>query len=643
MLSVLSVCLGFVHDTVLPHHVPKDCACAAWGSNASSATLWSDAATRAGAASSCAMPANAMTPDLALPIYSPSDGWCLCDAGADSQHWYTWCSPPPAHPSQLNLLLLNASAVSVNFVTADGGARAAGCGCTVEAELREAAPAVVLATRQIRDGFSTLYRDSTSSRALSYHHVAMTGLAERTRYKYRVRVANCSSARPPQPPPTWKRTVGIKWCSGGGNFIVGDAFGQGVDGSCPLLPAGLSSAEKVALCEAVCAAPNASACAGFTWYPSLGHNLLQNVTVGECCFRLVTSYKPPSNTSDAECYEKVRAPGPLPCSGGGAAPATDTAWSEWLGFQSLYSSGVTRAAIYADMGVFVSEAPPAPPTRALPAPARHNVGNLVDDLRAGLIDFAVHSGDHAYEFEVNGGARGDGYMDGYSAFLAHAPWAPGWGNHEYLEEDRGNRLANITAGIFSERVRRGAGGNAATRMFYSVDVGLMHLLHLDLSPYWCRFSGCIGVDTCGFPDEWVADASSSDPGTRYDFAGYRAAVLAFARADLAAVDRAKTPWVVMTAHFPMYETYDTAHPRNVAHERSEPDGGARGAEPKAAAGPGEAPVPSKAQAIADFEPLLAEFAVDIYFAGHDHNCALLAQPPYVCACLRCPLNPPPPP
>ena len=26
-------------------------------------------------------------------------------------------------------------------------------------------------------------------------------------------------------------------------------------------------------------------------------------------------------------------------------------------------------------------------------------------------------------------------MDAYQAFLAHAPWAPGWGNHEYLHND----------------------------------------------------------------------------------------------------------------------------------------------------------------------------------------------------------------
>jgi len=75
------------------------------------------------------------------------------------------------------------------------------------------------------------------------------------------------------------------------------------------------------------------------------------------------------------------------------------------------------------------------------------MGNLVDDVSNGLVDFIVHFGDHAYEFEVAGGARGDAYMDAYSEVLAHAPWAPGWGNHEYLEGDYGDRLANITGGL----------------------------------------------------------------------------------------------------------------------------------------------------------------------------------------------------
>ena len=39
--------------------------------------------------------------------------------------WYSFCSPPANHPSQIALLAVNASAVAVSFVTADGGASAA--------------------------------------------------------------------------------------------------------------------------------------------------------------------------------------------------------------------------------------------------------------------------------------------------------------------------------------------------------------------------------------------------------------------------------------------------------------------------------------------------------------------------------------
>jgi hypothetical protein len=229
---------------------------------------------------------------------------------------------------------------------------------------------------------------------------------------------------------------------------------------------------------------------------------------------------------------------------------------------------------------------------------------------------------------VNGGARGDGYMDAYSAFLAHAPWAPGWGNHEYLEGDRGDRLANITAGLVSERRRvweaeaevSGAardGAPSPSRIMYSVEVGLLHLLHLDLSPYWCRFSGCIGSDSCGFPDSYVRDASSDDPDIRYDFARFRADVLAFARADLAAVDRGRTPWVMVSVHYPLYETWDSAANREL--DLSKPDFGARGLGFDGGGRRGAQPVPSKQLAVADFEPLLAEFGVDMFFAGHDHN------------------------
>ena len=448
-------------------------------------------------------------------------------------------------------------------------------------------------------------------------------LEERTAYAYRVRVSNGTNSSNPAHPTEWERTTGIKWCSGGDYEVPGDPFGEGYaagDLWCPLLPEDASAEKQVAMCEAVCGAANATACAGFTLYPGAGTQKAQ------CCFRTDTEQKPADPASTAVCYEKKVQ--------GNHCLHIGSEWSEWLAFKSLYSSGVTKLALYADMGVFVAEGTGPPAVEALPHRGAHNVGNLVDDLSDGLIDFAIHSGDHAYAFEKEGGNRGDGYMDGYSDFLAHAPWAPGWGNHEYLEEDRGNRLANITAGMIAERQHAAA---ATTRMFYSVEIGLLHLLHLDLSPYWCRFDGCVGVDTCGFPDAWVKAPSASNPDTRYDFEGYRAAIMAYARADLAAVDRSKTPWVMVTAHFPLYETYDDGHRENLASARAKPDGGARGAggaSPAEGAGAGagagaggsEGPgggsarlMPSKAQALADFEPLLAEYAVDVYFAGHDHN------------------------
>jgi hypothetical protein len=134
--------------------------------------------------------------------------------------------------------------------------------------------------------------------------------------------------------------------------------------------------------------------------------------------------------------------------------------------------------------------------------------------------------------------------------------------------------------------------------------------------------------------------------------------MAFMRADLASVDRAKTPWVMVSAHFPFYETYDDDNAHNRARRAAAKDGGARGNEEvrwrgggaqggdgtlndgsesggeenkvveaeaeadgahRPEASPTQAVTPSKAQALLDFEPMLAEFGVGMFFAGHDHN------------------------
>lgn len=103
-------------------------------------------------------------------------------------------------------------------------------------------------------------------------------------------------------------TTGIKWCSGGGDYAPGDAFGAGVDGICPLLPAEWSVDQRgVPACEAVC--DKEASCVGFT---------LEFATKGaECCFRTgSTASKPPDPASKNRCYEK---PPQLACDGAPAA------------------------------------------------------------------------------------------------------------------------------------------------------------------------------------------------------------------------------------------------------------------------------------------------------------------------------------
>jgi hypothetical protein len=116
----------------------------------------------------------------------------------------------------------------------------------------------------------------------------------------------CHTEAPPAP-FQYKATIGgIRWCSGGGDYAVGDAFGHGTDGAhCPLVPKGWSMNETAQRCEAICTP--AAACVGFTLYP-------QNVSAGsghgqqtprECCFRSGSvASKPSSPGSPVRCYEK---------------------------------------------------------------------------------------------------------------------------------------------------------------------------------------------------------------------------------------------------------------------------------------------------------------------------------------------------
>eukprot|EP01052_Picozoa_sp_SAG31_P026846 SAG31_NODE_2464_length_5655_cov_2.777898_5_plen_265_part_00 len=118
---------------------------------------------------------------------------------------------------------------------------------------------------------------------------------------------------PPAPAPPrngYVETSGIKYCSGGGDLTIGNAFGAGCMPESgrpplcknPLLPVSWSDAQGVLQCESICT--NRSRCVGFTYYQ--GDEATQGLR--RCCFRTGNvGVKPrcsgPSCT--ARCYEKV--------------------------------------------------------------------------------------------------------------------------------------------------------------------------------------------------------------------------------------------------------------------------------------------------------------------------------------------------
>lgn len=99
------------------------------------------------------------------------DGWCYCDGQDDS---WSWCKPPPNSPTQINVLIVNASAVAISFVTED----AATGKDQPRAEVRSAQ-----GDARHFGGFTTT--DATAA-PRHHHHVLVSGLSERTNYTYRV-------------------------------------------------------------------------------------------------------------------------------------------------------------------------------------------------------------------------------------------------------------------------------------------------------------------------------------------------------------------------------------------------------------------------------------------------------------------------
>ena len=180
-------------------------------------------------------------------------------------------------------------------------------------------------------------------------------------------------------------------------------------------------------------------------------------------------------------------------------------------------------------------------------------GVINNCLAHGAIDAIFHMGDHAYDMGSTDGFRGDAYMNAFSqAAIASCPWFPIIGNHEstmcpgdeqdlsteerYLNQTWGeaygqlNSTATSALGhLLTKGSLLGAGVHGSkpsgTSQWMSVDIGLIHLVGLDLDP-------------------------GHAPGPPV-FSGVQEAWL---DQDLAAANanRANVPWIIVTSHFPLY-------------------------------------------------------------------------------------------
>eukprot|EP01062_Namystynia_karyoxenos_P005016 TRINITY_DN1176_c0_g1_i4.p1 TRINITY_DN1176_c0_g1~~TRINITY_DN1176_c0_g1_i4.p1 ORF type:complete len:777 (+),score=233.84 TRINITY_DN1176_c0_g1_i4:83-2332(+) len=299
--------------------------------------------------------------------------------------------------------------------------------------------------------------------------------------------------------------------------------------------------------------------------------------------------------------------------------AQGAATSAVFSFRAPYASGETRIAIYGDMGVY----------------EWNNMQQLYDDCVAGQnADLIVHMGDHAYNEGDSDERRADGYFNAFQKVIASCPWMPVVGNHEYRAGTKlgryldstwdkwgpiaggdlpGNEFAAgpaegtadtalgafLTTGLHHGPGTLGSNPSGTSR-YFSADVGLIHLIALDLNLYF-------GCDPCG-------DSC-------------RKAQLAWLEKDLIAANanRKKVPWVAAFSHYPLYCTGCHAaelEPRYYASDDAEIWGNANAtaaAAYDAKHGKNQKGLGKSADpVIADLQPLFDKYSVDLYLAGHWH-------------------------
>lgn len=218
---------------------------------------------------------------------------------------------------------------------------------------------------------------------------------------------------------------------------------------------------------------------------------------------------------------------------GDSSPFSDSGNTQTI--HRVYLSGLTASTAYeysvgsaaAASDVFRFTTPPyKAPTLAIfgdmgiSSNAQDTMPFLVADAAAGVFDVVLHIGDLAYDLQSDNGSTGDAFMCQIQPVAATVPYMTCPGNHENNHDFVQYRM-RIGAGM-PPAASPSRGGNGT---FSSFNVGLVHVVLVSSEVYM-----------------------SVQPHS----AGLAIEQAVWLEKDLAAVDRAATPFVVLGLHQPFY-------------------------------------------------------------------------------------------
>jgi hypothetical protein len=170
-------------------------------------------------------------------------------------------------------------------------------------------------------------------------------------------------------------------------------------------------------------------------------------------------------------------------------------------FTNAPSARAPIFAVYADFGIGNDE----------------SINALYKDAAAGGFDAVIHAGDWAYDLDDAKSETGNAFMRSVEPYAATVPYMGTVGNHEAYGTQGGGAFANYAMRQRALKQYAGANSGSNSSFWYSFDTPLIH---------WVAFSG----------ESWTMSAAQI------------ATQAAWVEADLAKVDRAVTPWVVVFSH-----------------------------------------------------------------------------------------------